>query len=280
MCVIDHIEAYENTLSILGLDDDQSRINFLPWVFETKHRRFCESLKGLYGASWQEIKHRCHLNFGPYENVTAATAAIPNLRCNSNQSPNENLAVLKSASHVAEKEPDHNHPEFKSTFFEALPNYIKVSLGKDYKGGCSTESLVKESNNLYSIQQAGENKGGPEPSNKFVNEIHVSPKSVHVETQKKTYADIAKGDMPKSFPSRRPDTPPNRRGEQRPPREYHPWDPGPKFERNYRVYLPRVRFKPKGRHPHQCHWPRGPTQVNREQSQGRTPQNPRKIGSN
>lgn len=42
------------------------------------------------------------------------------------------------------------------------------------------------------------------------------------------------------------------------------------------VYLPRVRFKPKGRHPHQCNWPRGPTQVNREQSQGRTPQNPRK----
>ena len=45
MCVIDHIEAYETTLSVLGLDDDQSRINFLPWVFETRHRKLLRILK-------------------------------------------------------------------------------------------------------------------------------------------------------------------------------------------------------------------------------------------
>lgn len=114
MCVIDHIETYENTLSTLGLDDDQSRINFLLWVFETKHRRFCESLKGLYGTSWQEIKHHCYLKFGPYKNVTVARASIHNLRCTSNQSPTKFLAVIKSAYHLAEKEPDYNNPEFKS----------------------------------------------------------------------------------------------------------------------------------------------------------------------
>lgn len=52
MYITDHIEAYENTLSVLGLNDDQSRIHFLLWVFEIKYRRFCESLKGLYGTSW------------------------------------------------------------------------------------------------------------------------------------------------------------------------------------------------------------------------------------
>lgn len=67
MSITDHLEAFENTLSVLGLDDDQSRINFLPWVFETKYHKFFESLKSVYGTSWQEIKHHCHLEFSPYK---------------------------------------------------------------------------------------------------------------------------------------------------------------------------------------------------------------------
>lgn len=90
-----------------------------------------------------------------------------------------------------------------------------MSLSKDYKGGYSLESLVKEDNNLYSIQQIGENKGRPEPLTKFMDETHVS-QSLHVKPRKR-HAEIVRGDMPKSLPSGTPDTPPNRRGEQRPP---------------------------------------------------------------
>lgn len=47
MSITDHLDAYENVLSILGLDDDQSRIHFLIWVLETKYCNFFESSKSL-----------------------------------------------------------------------------------------------------------------------------------------------------------------------------------------------------------------------------------------
>ncbi|XP_077316801.1 uncharacterized protein LOC143936247 [Lithobates pipiens] len=286
MHIIDHIEIYENALSVLGLNDDQSRSNFLPWVFETKLRPFCEDVKSLWGTAWQTIKNICHLGFVPHKNVNAARVDIHNITRTSDQSPTEVMAVLKGAVHLAEKEPSYNELGFEPMFFEAPPTHIKVDLAKDYKGGCSLESLVKESNNWYSIQQTGENNGRPEsPIMKLVDEFYVSPQSLQPKTKRKRYADIVRREMLPSLPSRKPMSPPIRRGEQRPPfrggvqrppQESHPKDPDPRFRRNYRVYLQRVRFKPKGRHPHlyRCNWLRGPTRVNREKIQGKTPQNP------
>uniref|UniRef100_A0A8C5PL24 Retrotransposon gag domain-containing protein n=1 Tax=Leptobrachium leishanense TaxID=445787 RepID=A0A8C5PL24_9ANUR len=149
--IINHLNMFEETLSILGINSDAQKIELIPWVFESKHRYFFQSLKESGIRNWSKIVSEVKSEFGPHRTNLAAKRAILTLKCRPNQSPREFLSVLKNAYSLAERNPDFENPEFIQLFYDALPNKIKVSMARDYDPRNGLDWVLKESMTLFTV---------------------------------------------------------------------------------------------------------------------------------
>uniref|UniRef100_A0A8C5QFZ1 Retrotransposon gag domain-containing protein n=1 Tax=Leptobrachium leishanense TaxID=445787 RepID=A0A8C5QFZ1_9ANUR len=195
--IVNHLEVFEEALSVLGVTSDAQKVEFIPWVFEGKHRYFFQSLKESGIRNWSKIVSEVKSEFGPHRTSLAAKRAI--LKCRPNQSPREFLSVLKNAYSLAERNPNFENPEFIQLFYDALPNKIKVILARDYDPRNGLDWVLKESMTLftvfeYSLETQGKRvKNSPEE----IAETYVKEGDIKFESQKKSYAEILRDSIPK-----------------------------------------------------------------------------------
>uniref|UniRef100_A0A8C5QHX0 Uncharacterized protein n=1 Tax=Leptobrachium leishanense TaxID=445787 RepID=A0A8C5QHX0_9ANUR len=197
--IINHLEMFEEALSVLGVTSDAQKIEFIPWVFEGKHRYFFQSLKESGIRNWSKIVSEVKSEFGPHHTSLAAKRAILTLKCRPNQSPREFLSVLKNAYSLAERNPNFENPEFIQLFYDALPNKIKVILARDYDPRNGLDWVLKESMTLFTVFEYSEETQGKRVKNspEEIAETHVKKGDIKFESQKKSYAEILCDSIPK-----------------------------------------------------------------------------------
>uniref|UniRef100_A0A8C5LQE0 Uncharacterized protein n=1 Tax=Leptobrachium leishanense TaxID=445787 RepID=A0A8C5LQE0_9ANUR len=197
--IISHLEVFEEALSVLGINSDAQKIEFIPWVFEGKHRYFFQSSKESGIRNWSKIVSEVKSEFGPHRTSLAAKRAILILKCRPNQSPREFLSVLKNAYSLAERNPNFENPEFIQLFYDALPNKIKVILARDYDPRNGLDCLLKESMTLFTVFEYSEETQGKRVKNspEEIAETHVKKGDIKFESQKKSYAEIKRDSIPK-----------------------------------------------------------------------------------
>uniref|UniRef100_A0A8C5MIX9 Gag protein n=1 Tax=Leptobrachium leishanense TaxID=445787 RepID=A0A8C5MIX9_9ANUR len=189
---------FEETLSILGINSDAQKIELIPWVFESKHRYFFQSLKESGIRNWSKIVSEVKSEFGPHRTNLAAKRAILTLKCRPNQSPREFISVLKNAYSLAERNPDFENPEFIQLFYDALPNKIKVILARDYDPRNGLDWVLKESMTLFTVLEYSEETQGKRVKNspEEIAETHVKKGDIKFESHKKSYAEILRDSIP------------------------------------------------------------------------------------
>uniref|UniRef100_A0A8C5MTD3 Uncharacterized protein n=1 Tax=Leptobrachium leishanense TaxID=445787 RepID=A0A8C5MTD3_9ANUR len=158
--IINHLSMFEEAVEIMGIDSDAQKIELIPWVFESKHRYFFQSLKESGIRKWSKVVSEVKSEFGPHRTNLAAKRAILTLKCRPNQSPREFLSVLKNAYSLAERNPDFENPEFIQLFYDALPNKIKVILARDYDPRNGLDWVLKESMTLFTVFEYSEETQG------------------------------------------------------------------------------------------------------------------------
>uniref|UniRef100_A0A8C5PXL1 Retrotransposon gag domain-containing protein n=1 Tax=Leptobrachium leishanense TaxID=445787 RepID=A0A8C5PXL1_9ANUR len=195
---INHLSMFEEVLSILGINSDAQKIELIPWVFESKHRYFFQSLKESGIRNWSKIVSEVKSEFGPHRTNLAAKRAILTLKCRPNQSPREFLSVLKNAYSLAERNPDFENPEFIQLFYDALPNKIKVILARDYDPRNGLDWVLKESMTLFTVLGYSEETQGKRVKNspEEIAEAHVKRGDIKFESHKKSYAEILRDSIP------------------------------------------------------------------------------------
>uniref|UniRef100_A0A8C5MWG0 Retrotransposon gag domain-containing protein n=1 Tax=Leptobrachium leishanense TaxID=445787 RepID=A0A8C5MWG0_9ANUR len=196
--IINHLNMFEEALSILGINSDAQKIELIPWVFEGKHRYFFQSLKESGIRNWSKIVTEVKSEFGPHRTSLAAKRAILTLKCRPNQSPREFLSVLKNAYSLAERNPDFENPEFIQLFYDALPNKIKVILARDYDPRNGLDWVLQESMTLFTVFEYGEETQGKRVKNspEEIAEAHVKKGDIKFESHKKSYAEILRDSIP------------------------------------------------------------------------------------
>uniref|UniRef100_A0A8C5M5Q0 Retrotransposon gag domain-containing protein n=1 Tax=Leptobrachium leishanense TaxID=445787 RepID=A0A8C5M5Q0_9ANUR len=196
--IINHLNMFEETLAILGINSDAQKIELTPWVFESNHRYFFQSLKESGIRNWSKIVSEVKSEFGPHRTSLAAKRAILTLKCRPNQSPREFLSVLKNAYSLAERNPDFENSEFIQLFYDALPNKIKVILARDYDPRNGLDWGLKESMTLFTVFEYSEETQGKRVKNspEEIAETHVKKGDIKFESHKKSYAEILRDSMP------------------------------------------------------------------------------------
>lgn len=201
--IVGHLHTFEQAMATLGLHSERQKIEFLPWIFESKHRYFFNSLKDTGVENWSRVISEVKNEFGPYRSSAAAKRAILTLKCRPNQSPREFLSVLKNAYSLAEREPEFDSPDFVQLFYDALPDKIRVILARDYCPERELEWLLRESMTLFTVLQNSEDpqeKKARKPSEEIA-EAYVKKGDIKFESPKKSYAEVVKDSKPKSTKS-------------------------------------------------------------------------------
>uniref|UniRef100_A0A8C5LTW7 Retrotransposon gag domain-containing protein n=1 Tax=Leptobrachium leishanense TaxID=445787 RepID=A0A8C5LTW7_9ANUR len=192
--IASHFETFEEALSVLGINSNDHKIEFIPWVFESKHRYFFQSLNESGINTWSKVVSEVKYEFGPHRTSLAAKRAILTLKCRPNQSLREFLSVLKNAYSLAERNPDFENSEFIQLFYEALPNKIKVVLARDYDPNNGLDWILKESMTLFTVFEYSEETQGKRIKNspEEIAETHVKKGDIKFESQKKSYAEVVR----------------------------------------------------------------------------------------
>uniref|UniRef100_A0A8C5WI19 Retrotransposon gag domain-containing protein n=1 Tax=Leptobrachium leishanense TaxID=445787 RepID=A0A8C5WI19_9ANUR len=196
--IINHLNVFEETLEILGINSDAQKIELIPWVFESKHIYFFQSLKESGIRNWSKIVSEVKSEFGPHRTNLAAKRAILTLKCRPNQSPREFLSVFKNVYSLAERNPYFENPEFIQLFYDALPNKIKVILARDYDPRNGLDWVLKESMTLFTVFEYSEETQGKRVKNspEEIAETHVKMGDIKFESHKKSYAEILRDSIP------------------------------------------------------------------------------------
>uniref|UniRef100_A0A8C5M764 Uncharacterized protein n=1 Tax=Leptobrachium leishanense TaxID=445787 RepID=A0A8C5M764_9ANUR len=196
--IINHLSMFEEAVGIMGINSDAQKIELIPWVFESKHRYFFQSLKESGIRKWSKVVSEVKSEFGPHRTSLAAKRAILTLKCRPNQSPREFLSVLKNAYSLAERNPDFENPEFIQLFYDALPNKIKVILARDYDPRNGLDWVLKESMTLFTVFEYSEETQGKRVKNspEEIAEIHAKKGDIKFESHKKSYAEILRDSIP------------------------------------------------------------------------------------